>query len=52
MEFVKLYEESGFGMLIFFIFFLGVDFLKDVEVLGKKIGFIIDNKNFYNVFLG
>lgn len=52
MEFVKFYEESGFGILIFFILFFGVDFLKDVEVLGKKFGFMFDNKNFYNVLFG
>ena len=30
----------------------GVDPLKDVEALGKKLGFTVDNKNFHNVSLG
>ena len=29
-----------------------MDPLKDVEALGKKLGFTIDNKNFHNVSLG
>ena len=29
-----------------------MDPLKDVETLGKKLGFTIDNKNFHNVSLG
>ena len=52
MEFAKSYEESGPGTPIFFILSPGVDPLKDVEALGKKIGFTIDNKNFHNVSLG
>lgn len=31
---------------------LGVDPLKDVEALGKKLGFTFDNQNFHNVSLG
>ncbi|PIK38254.1 beta heavy chain of outer-arm axonemal dynein ATPase [Apostichopus japonicus] len=34
------------------IAFTGVDPLKDVEALGKKLGFAIDNGNFHNVSLG
>ena len=30
----------------------GVDPLKDVEALGTKLGFAVDNKNFHNVSLG
>ena len=52
VEFAKSYEESGPGTPIFFILSPGVDPLKDVEALGKKIGFTIDNKNFHNVSLG
>lgn len=29
-----------------------MDPLKDVEALGKKLGFTFDNKNFHNVSLG
>ena len=32
--------------------FAGVDPLKDVERLGKKLGFTFDNKKFHNVSLG
>lgn len=52
MEFAKSYEESGPGTPIFFILSPGVDPLKDVEALGKKLGFTFDNKNFHNVSLG
>ena len=40
--------------LHFFItmFTSGVDPLTDVEKLGKKLGFSMDNKNFHNVSLG
>ena len=37
---------------MFFVLSPGVDPLKDVEALGKKLGFTIDNKNFHNVSLG
>jgi len=36
----------------FFYGLLGVDPLKDVEKLGKKLGFTLDNKKFHNVSLG
>lgn len=52
VEFAKSYEESGPGTPIFFILSPGVDPLKDVEALGKKLGFTMDNKNFHNVSLG
>jgi len=52
VEFAKSYEESGPGTPIFFILSPGVDPLKDVEALGKKLGFTFDNKNFHNVSLG
>ena len=35
-----------------FILSPGVDPLKDVEKLGKKLGFTIDAKNFHNISLG
>ena len=37
---------------MFFVLSPGVDPLKDVEALGKKLGFTFDNKNFHNVSLG
>ena len=52
IEFAKSYEESGIGTPIFFILSPGVDPLKDVEKLGKKLGFTFDNENFHNVSLG
>ena len=29
-----------------------MDILQDVEMLGKKMGFITENKNFHNISLG
>lgn len=52
IEFSKSYEETGPGTPVFFILSPGVDPLKDVEALGKKLGFTIDNRNFHNVSLG
>ena len=40
------------GTAIFFILSPGVDPLKDVEALGKKLGFTTDNKNLHSVSLG
>ena len=40
------------GTPIFFILSPGVDPLKDVEALGKKLGFTTDNKNLHSVSLG
>ena len=52
MEFAKSYEESGPATPVFFILSPGVDPLKDVEALGKKLGFTGDNRNFHNISLG
>ena len=52
VEFAKSYEESGPGTAIFFILSPGVDPLKEVEALGKKLGFTGDNRNFHNISLG
>lgn len=52
IEFAKSYEETGPGTPVFFILSPGVDPLKDVEALGKKLGFTIDDRNFHNVSLG
>ena len=46
------YQESGPGTPVFFVLSPGVDPLKDVEALGKKMGFSLDNRNFHNVSLG
>ena len=52
MDFSKSFEETGPATPVFFILSPGVDPLKDVEALGKKIGWTFDNKNFHNVSLG
>ena len=52
VEFIKSYEESDPSTPIFFILSPGVDPLKDVEAVGKKLGFTIDNNNFHNISLG
>lgn len=52
MEFAKSFEESGPGTPIFFILSPGVDPLKDVEALGKKMNFSEDHNNFHNISLG
>ncbi|CAH8620633.1 unnamed protein product [Schistosoma intercalatum] len=52
LSFVKSFEESGPSIPIFFILSPGVDPLKEVEALGRKLGFTGDNQNFHNVSLG
>ncbi|KAK6478238.1 dynein heavy chain 17 [Huso huso] len=52
VEFSKSYEESSSSTPMFFILSPGVDPLKDVEALGKKLGFTFDNGKFHNVSLG
>ncbi|CAH1795230.1 unnamed protein product [Owenia fusiformis] len=52
VEFAKSYSESGPATPIFFILSPGVDPLKDVEALGKQMGFSFDNNNFHNISLG
>ncbi|XP_058902457.1 dynein axonemal heavy chain 17 isoform X5 [Kogia breviceps] len=52
VEFSKSYEESSPSTPIFFILSPGADPLKDVEALGKKLGFTIDNGKLHNVSLG
>jgi dynein heavy chain len=52
LEFAKSYEESSNNTPMFFILSPGVDPLKDVEKLGRTIGFTFDNNNFHNVSLG
>ncbi|XP_013170954.1 PREDICTED: dynein beta chain, ciliary-like [Papilio xuthus] len=48
----KSYEESTSTTAMFFILSPGVDPLKDLEKLGKKIGFSTDKKTFHIVSLG
>ncbi|CBY35491.1 unnamed protein product [Oikopleura dioica] len=52
VPFATSYEETGPGTACFFILSPGVDPLKDVEAIGKKIGFTFDKRNFHNVSLG
>jgi dynein heavy chain len=52
IEFAKSFEESSNATPIFFILSPGVDPLKDVEKIGKKLGFSSDQRNFHNVSLG
>ncbi|XP_063046887.1 dynein axonemal heavy chain 11 [Engraulis encrasicolus] len=51
-EFAKSFRESGPSSPVFFILSPGVDPLKDVESLGKKLGFTIDLGKLHNVSLG
>eukprot|EP00072_Mus_musculus_P068674 XP_017170437.1 PREDICTED: dynein heavy chain 11, axonemal isoform X3 [Mus musculus] len=48
----KAFEESSPSTPVFFILSPGVDALKDLEVLGKRLGFTIDSGKFHNVSLG
>ncbi|XP_050446950.1 dynein beta chain, ciliary-like [Cataglyphis hispanica] len=50
--FEKSYEETGANTPVFFILSPGVDPLKDVEKLGRRLGFTFDAQNFHNVSLG
>ena len=46
------YQETGPATPVFFVLSPGVDPLKDVEALGKKLGFTLEQKNFHNISLG
>ena len=52
LDFAKSFEESGPETAIFFILSPGVDPLQDVEKVGSKLGFSVDNGNFHNISLG
>ncbi|XP_035799351.2 dynein axonemal heavy chain 11 [Amphiprion ocellaris] len=52
LEFEKLFGDSGPSTPVFFILSPGVDPLKDVEKLGLKLGFSIDQGTLHNVSLG
>ncbi|XP_042635783.1 dynein axonemal heavy chain 17 [Catharus ustulatus] len=48
----EVYKESSPSAPLFFILSPGVDPLKDVEALGTRLGFTIDNGKIHNVSLG
>ncbi|XP_063367395.1 dynein beta chain, ciliary-like [Cydia amplana] len=48
----KSFQESNSTTAMFFILSPGVDPLKDLEKLGRKLGFATDKKNFHIVSLG
>ncbi len=52
VPFQESFDESGPATPIFFILSPGVDPLKDVENLGRKLGYTSANKNFLNISLG
>lgn len=52
VEFAKSYEETSSSVPTFFILSPGVDPLKDVEAIGKRLGFTMDNENFHSISLG
>jgi len=52
LEFSKSFEESAPSTPIFFILSPGVDPLKDVETLGKRLGYSAEKGNFHNISLG
>ncbi|XP_027975100.1 dynein heavy chain 11, axonemal-like [Eumetopias jubatus] len=52
VDLVKAFEESSPATPIFFILSPGVDALKDLEILGKRLGFTMDSGKFHNVSLG
>ena len=52
VPFAESYEESGPSTPIFFILSPGVNPLKDVEALGKRLNYTPMNKNFHNISLG
>jgi dynein heavy chain, axonemal len=52
IEFAKSFKECSNVTPIFFILSPGVDPLKDVEKIGKRMKFSGDYGNFHNVSLG
>ena len=52
VPFAESFQESGPSTPIFFILSPGVDPLKDVEILGRKLGYTAADKNFLNISLG
>ncbi|CAF4785487.1 unnamed protein product [Rotaria sp. Silwood1] len=51
-DFARTYEESSKSIPMFFILSPGVDPLKEVETLGKKLGYTSQAGKFYNISLG
>jgi hypothetical protein len=52
IPFETSYEETGIGTPVFFVLSPGVDPLKDVEAVGKKLNFTLTKGNLHNVSLG
>ncbi|CAF5228859.1 unnamed protein product, partial [Rotaria magnacalcarata] len=52
VPFNKSYEETNASTPVFFILSPGVDPIKDVETLGKKLGFTQNQQTFHNISLG
>ena len=52
IPFEESFKETGPGTPVFFVLSPGVDPLKDVEALGKKLGYTVDSGKFHNVSLG
>ncbi|CAF2140297.1 unnamed protein product [Rotaria magnacalcarata] len=52
VPFNKSYEETNASTPVFFILSPGVDPIKDVEALGKKLGFTQNQQTFHNISLG
>ncbi|KAM4874879.1 dynein axonemal heavy chain 11 [Thomomys bottae] len=52
LDLCKAFEESNTATPIFFILSPGVDALKELEMLGKRLGFTIESGKFHNVSLG
>lgn len=52
IDFARTYEESSKSIPIFFILSPGVDPLKEVETLGRKLGYTTQAGKFHNISLG
>ncbi|XP_014248489.1 dynein beta chain, ciliary-like isoform X2 [Cimex lectularius] len=52
VSFEKSYLETSATTPVFFILSPGVDPTRDVERIGKRLGFTADKKNFHNISLG
>ncbi|XP_039284796.1 dynein beta chain, ciliary [Nilaparvata lugens] len=52
VEFSKSYKEMSSTVPMFFILSPGVDPTRDVEAVGKKLGFTADRRNLHNISLG
>lgn len=52
MTFEDATQETSLNIPIFFILSPGADPVKEVEKMGKKLGFTSDRNNYYNISLG